>query len=114
MFVARDTQITASDLPVDGSLRRRSPVRRQLERCECVRRRHHRLQLPRWDPELHEKGENADLLAKVLLGVGGAAIIGGGVLVWMGYHSERDSSSTASLRVVPKSDGAMVFWTGAL
>lgn len=70
------------------------------------------MQLPRWDPDLHDRGERADLLAKVLFGVGGAAVIGGGVLVWLGYRRSESPSASTSLRVVPTTQGASLSWSG--
>jgi len=70
------------------------------------------VKLPRWDQDLHEKGERADLAATILFVVGGAAVIGGGAMIVLGYR-QREPAATTSLRVVPRTDGASVWWSSS-
>lgn len=66
----------------------------------------------RWDPGLHDRGQNADLAAKVLFAVGGAAVVTGATLLWLGHRkTDAASSSLAQLRVVPHAHGASVGWS---
>jgi tetratricopeptide (TPR) repeat protein len=68
--------------------------------------------MPIWDPDLNRSGERADLAAKILLVAGGAAVIGGATVIVLGYH-DHESAQQTSLRVVPSSQGASVWWSGS-
>jgi tetratricopeptide (TPR) repeat protein len=70
------------------------------------------VKLPRWDPDLNEKGERSELAATVLFAVGGAALVGGGALIVLGYRHSEEPAKT-SLRVLPRRDGATVSWSGS-
>jgi tetratricopeptide (TPR) repeat protein len=60
-----------------------------------------------WDASLDASAKRADRNAKVLLPVGGAMIIGGAVLYYLGYR-EQQSSQVA---IIPSADGATVAWS---
>ena len=62
-----------------------------------------------WDPALYEDGQSADRNAKIFLGVGGAAVIGGAVLYYLGVRA----GSEAQVAVVPRGDGATMVWSCA-
>jgi tetratricopeptide (TPR) repeat protein len=71
--------------------------------------------LPRWDPDLHERGQRADLAAKVLFASAGAALITSGVLLFVGVsRTEHRGAQATTLRVVPHADGASVVFSGSL
>jgi tetratricopeptide (TPR) repeat protein len=71
--------------------------------------------LPRFDPDLHERGQRADLAAKILFAVGGAALITSGVLVFVGLgKTEHRSAQATTLHVVPHAGGASVIFSGSL
>jgi tetratricopeptide (TPR) repeat protein len=71
--------------------------------------------LPRWDPDLHERGQNADLAAKVLFVSAGAALITSGVLLFVGMSkADAPSARTATLNVVPNAGGASLVFSGSL
>lgn len=63
---------------------------------------------PEWDPSLEASAHRADRNAKILLGVGGAAVIGGAVLFYLGYRAGTESSQVA---VIPSHDGATFAWS---
>ncbi len=60
-----------------------------------------------WDPSLESSAKRADRNAKILLGVGGAALIGGGVLFYLGVRAEQSSQ----VAIIPSTDGATVAWS---
>ncbi|HUS31733.1 MAG TPA: hypothetical protein VMZ53_24695 [Kofleriaceae bacterium] len=68
--------------------------------------------LPRWDADLNEKGERAELASTLLFAAGGAAVVGGVVMIVLRYRAPEDATKT-SLHVVPRADGASVWWSGA-
>ncbi len=59
-----------------------------------------------WDPDLDRQGKAAERNAIILWGAGGAAIIGGGVLYFLG----RRSAEPSRLSIVPRASGAAVVW----
>jgi tetratricopeptide (TPR) repeat protein len=61
-----------------------------------------------WDPDLEARGKRADVTAKLLVGLGGAAIATGAIL----YVTA--PSPRTQLGIVPRLDGAFVVWGGAL
>lgn len=61
-----------------------------------------------WNPSLDASAHRADRNAKILLGVGGAAVIGGAVLFYLGYRAGAESSQVA---LVPSADGATLAWS---
>jgi fibrillarin-like rRNA methylase len=61
-----------------------------------------------WDPSLDASAHRADRNAKILLGVGGAAIIGGAVMFYLGHRAGNDSSHVA---LIPSADGATLAWS---
>lgn len=65
--------------------------------------------LPMFDPDLDKEGKRAALRARILLGVGGAAVVTGVVLYVVGSKQAERASSVA---VVPHGDGGMVVWSG--
>jgi tetratricopeptide (TPR) repeat protein len=69
---------------------------------------------PVWDPALHERGQRYDLAAKILVSAGSAALIGSGVLFYLGLRGSEPDATTTSLRVVPQTDGATLLWGGSL
>jgi tetratricopeptide (TPR) repeat protein len=58
-----------------------------------------------WDPSVESAGKRDDLIAKVLWGVGGAAIVGGTVLYLLGERGE-----APHVAIVPASGGGSVVW----
>lgn len=68
------------------------------------------LKLQRWDPDLDDRGVRADLTAKVLFAVGGAAMISGGIMMYLGYRTVEYPGVTA-VRIVPRAGGAAVSWS---
>ncbi|MBA3396449.1 MAG: hypothetical protein H0T89_27710 [Deltaproteobacteria bacterium] len=60
-----------------------------------------------WDPGLDQQGKNAERNAIILWSAGGAAILGGGVLYFLG----RRSAEPARLSIVPRASGATVVWS---
>jgi tetratricopeptide (TPR) repeat protein len=71
--------------------------------------------LPVWDPDLHERGQRADLAAKILFVSGGAALITSGVLLFVGMSkTEARSAPATTLHVVPHAGGASVVFSGSL
>jgi tetratricopeptide (TPR) repeat protein len=60
-----------------------------------------------WDPSLDASAKRSDRNAKILLGVGGAAIVGGAVLYYLGYRAE----SSSQVAIIPSTDGAAVAWS---
>ena len=60
-----------------------------------------------WDPSLESSAKRADRNAKILLGVGGAALIGGGVLFYLGMRAEQSSQ----VAIIPSTDGATLAWS---
>ncbi|MFN0251667.1 MAG: hypothetical protein ACKV2T_32625 [Kofleriaceae bacterium] len=60
-----------------------------------------------WDPLLDASARRADRNAKILLGVGGAAVVGGAVLYYLGYRAEASSQ----VAIIPSADGAAVAWS---
>ena len=62
-----------------------------------------------WDPTIQEDGKAADFRAKLLLGIGGAAILGGALL-----YKAAPTANASRLGVVPSPDGAMLVWMGKL
>jgi hypothetical protein len=59
-----------------------------------------------WDPSIESSGKRFDMLAKITWGVGGAAIVAGGVLFMLGKSSEH-------VRVSVTPDGGLVGWASA-
>ncbi len=62
-----------------------------------------------WDPVLYDEGQRADRNAKILLGAGGAAVIGAAVLYYLGVRA----GSEAQVAIVPRGDGATMVWSSA-
>lgn len=62
-----------------------------------------------WDPSVEQAGQAADSKAKLLLGLGGAAILGGAIV-----YKVAPKAGPAQLGVVPHGDGAMLVWSGKL
>jgi hypothetical protein len=52
-------------------------------------------------------GRSAETKQYVFLGIGAAAIIGGGVLYWLGMSDPQEASVT----VAPSGDGAAITWS---
>lgn len=69
--------------------------------------------LPRWDPDLDDRGKNANLAAKLLFVGAGAALVTSGVLVFVGIR-KAERPSTTSLHVMPHAGGASVVFSGSL
>lgn len=69
--------------------------------------------LPKWDPDLDERGKNANLAAKLLFVGAGAALVTSGVLVFVGIR-KAERPSTTSLDVVPHAGGASLVFSGSL
>ncbi len=69
--------------------------------------------LPQWDPDLDERGKNANLAAKLLFVGAGAALVTSGVLVFVGIR-KAEHPPTTSLHVVPHAGGASVVFSGSL
>jgi hypothetical protein len=61
-----------------------------------------------WRPALEERGESAEKNAKLFFAIGGAALITGGVLYFLGSKKSNESSS---ISFVPTHDGASFAWT---
>jgi tetratricopeptide (TPR) repeat protein len=61
---------------------------------------------------LYRDGERAATTAKVLFGVGGAALIGGAILYYLGHQPEA-SDSALSVSSTAGSAGAVLEWRGA-
>ncbi|MGE0867849.1 MAG: hypothetical protein AB7P03_04780 [Kofleriaceae bacterium] len=62
---------------------------------------------------LHDQGERADRWAKVSFAVGGAALLGGGLLYYLGVR-DRAAESSRQVTVVPADGGLVVSYRGAL
>lgn len=62
-----------------------------------------------WDQGLFERGERADRNAKLLLGVGAVAVIGGAVLFTLGVRQ----GSASQVAVLPTSGGGTMVWSCA-
>ena len=62
-----------------------------------------------WTLELERQGQNADRWAQVLWVAGGATVIAGGVVYWLG----RRAGKAAEVAVIPRGDGATMVWTCA-
>jgi tetratricopeptide (TPR) repeat protein len=60
-----------------------------------------------WKPDIESRGEKAAKNSKLFLAVGGAAVITGGVLYFLGAKKSSESSSVALL---PTSGGASLTW----
>ncbi|MGE0548870.1 MAG: hypothetical protein AB7O24_31035 [Kofleriaceae bacterium] len=65
---------------------------------------------PTWEPALERNAKAADRNAKITLAVGGAAIIGGAVLYYLGHRASQEHAPVA---VVPAGDGGSIVWFGA-
>jgi tetratricopeptide (TPR) repeat protein len=63
---------------------------------------------PAWDQELYDSGKVADRNAKILLGVGGAALVGGAVIYMLGRKAGNESSQVS---VMPARGGASLVWS---
>jgi tetratricopeptide (TPR) repeat protein len=63
-----------------------------------------------WDPSIQIRGRDADSNAKLLMGIGGAAIAGGIVIYLVAPRTEK----VQQVGVVPRDGGAMLVWTGKL
>ncbi|MGE0868358.1 MAG: tol-pal system YbgF family protein [Kofleriaceae bacterium] len=61
-----------------------------------------------WDPALQRDAKAADRNAKITFAVGGAALIGGAVLYYLGHRARHERSSIA---LIPTIDGASVVWS---
>lgn len=63
-----------------------------------------------WDQDAYDAGKRNNTLAITTLAVGGAAVIAGGVMFYLGYSKEKSASSVA---LVPSHDGGRltVGWT---
>jgi tetratricopeptide (TPR) repeat protein len=59
-----------------------------------------------WNPSVEQAGQRDDLIARVLWGVGSAAIVGGVVLYVLG----RGSDEAPHVAVVPSSSGVSLVW----
>lgn len=59
-----------------------------------------------WDPDLDRRGKTAERNAIILWSAGGAAILGGGVLYFLG----RRSAEPSRLSIIPRASGATVVW----
>jgi tetratricopeptide (TPR) repeat protein len=62
-----------------------------------------------WEPAIDDRGETAERNARILMAVGGAAIVTGTVLYLLGARSNDEPS----VAVVPRSDGAAAVWSCA-
>ncbi len=70
---------------------------------------------PTFDPDLHARGERADLAAKLLFVGAGAALVTSGVLFFVGRNkTERHGAQTTTLQIVPGSSGVNVVLSGSL
>lgn len=63
-----------------------------------------------WDPGLEDRGKGAARNARLLLGAGGAAIVGGAIIYLIAPRAEL----RVNVGVAPRTDGAMVVWAGTL
>ncbi|HEY5928336.1 MAG TPA: hypothetical protein VIV11_41895 [Kofleriaceae bacterium] len=62
---------------------------------------------PVWNQDLYDDGKIADRNAKILLGVGGAAVIGGVVMYVLGHRA----ASETGVAVMPARGGATLVWS---
>lgn len=60
-----------------------------------------------WDPALDASAKRADRNAKILMPLGGVAIIGGAVLYYLGYRAQQSSQ----VAILPSTDGATIAWS---
>ncbi|MDB4961117.1 MAG: Tetratricopeptide 2 repeat protein [Myxococcales bacterium] len=60
-----------------------------------------------WEPGIEDRGEKASKNAKLFFAIGGAAVITGGVLYFLGAKKSSESSSVA---LIPTHDGASLTW----
>lgn len=58
-----------------------------------------------WDPSLETAGTSAETRAELLWALGGAAVVAGGVLYYLGRHD------TPHVAVQPRTRGAVVVWS---
>ena len=63
-----------------------------------------------WDPSIETNGKSANTRAEILFSLGGAALVSGGILYWLG----RRAASDRKVAIVPHGNGAMVVWARAL
>lgn len=61
-----------------------------------------------WNPSLDASAQRADRNAKILLAAGGAAVIGGAVLFYLGVRAGAESSQVA---LIPSDEGATLAWS---
>ena len=59
-----------------------------------------------WDPTIEQAGKRNELIAVILWGVGGAAIVGGTVMYMLG----RSQDEPPRVSIVPAHDGASLVW----
>ena len=59
-----------------------------------------------WDPSLENDGKSASTRAAIFLSIGGAALVTGGVLYFLGHRR----SSESGLSLLPRRDGGMMVW----
>jgi hypothetical protein len=57
-----------------------------------------------WNPGLERSGERAELTSRVLFGLAGAALVGGGVLYYLG----RRDDAIAGVAIAPSTQGAIL------
>jgi tetratricopeptide (TPR) repeat protein len=62
-----------------------------------------------WDPGLEAEGERDELVARILWGAGGAAVIGGGIVWWLGHRA----GETGAVALTPGRGGATLVWSCA-
>ncbi len=62
-----------------------------------------------WQPAIETRGEKASKNSKIFFVIGGAAVVTGGVLYFLGAKQSKESSSVT---FVPTEDGASFAWTG--
>ena len=60
-----------------------------------------------WKPAIEERGQSAEKNAKLFFAIGGAAVVTGGVLYFLGSKKSKESSSVS---FVPTHDGASFAW----
>ncbi len=60
-----------------------------------------------WDPALYDDGKSADRNAKIFLGVGAAAVVGGAVLYYLGAKA----GSETQVAIVPGDGGGSMVWS---